>query len=162
MIRFLLTNTTLEVRLRDATASFVTSNRESPQSEGISGILFNIYLEDALRRAKAKVIQNNPRIKHSYSKVKKVSFPREMIYADDTDIFSTDQTEKAKVLNTICEVFPERNFQINADKTEHTILKRRKKKAEPWREVKKLGSLLGDKEDIARRKQLFIATMSNI
>ena len=94
--------------------------------------------------------------------MKKVSLPEEIIYIDDNDILNTDQREKARVLNTICKVLPERNFQINADKTEHTILKRRKKKAEPWREVKKLGSLLGDKEDIARRKQLFIATMSNI
>ena len=39
---------------------------------------------------------------------------------------------------------------------------RRKKKAGPLREVKKLGSLLGDKEDIARRKQLSIATMNNM
>ena len=69
---------------------------------------------------------------------------------------------KARVLNTICEVFLERNLQINADNTEHTILKREKKKAEHWREVKKLGSLLGDKKDIARRKQLSIAAMNNI
>ena len=69
---------------------------------------------------------------------------------------------KAKVLNTICEVFPERNLQINADKIEHTILKRGKKKAEPWREVKRLGSLLGAKKDIAGRKQLFIAAMNNM
>ena len=66
------------------------------------------------------------------------------------------------MLNTICEVFPERNLQTNADNTEHTILKREKKKAKHWREVKKLGSLLGDKEAIARRKQLSIAAMNNI
>ena len=69
---------------------------------------------------------------------------------------------KAEVLNTICEVFPERNLQINADKIEHTILKRGKKKAEPWREVKRLGSLLGEKKDIAGRKQLFIAAINNM
>ena len=85
-----------------------------------------------------------------------------MIYADDTDILSTDQREKARVLNTIREVFPERNLQINVDYTEHTILKRVKKKAEPWREMEKLESLDGDKEGIAKRKQLIIAAMSNM
>ena len=69
---------------------------------------------------------------------------------------------KAKVLNTICEVFPERNLQINADKIEHTILKRGKKKAEPWRGMKRLGSLLGEKKDIGGRKQLFIAAINNM
>ena len=49
-----------------------------------------------------------------------VSLPEEIIYADDTDILSLDQREKAKVLNTIFWVFPERNLQINADKTNHT------------------------------------------
>ena len=94
--------------------------------------------------------------------MKKVSLPEEIIYADDTDILSLDQREKAKVLNTIFWVFPERNLQINADKTEQTTLKRGEKKAEPWREVRKLGSLLGDKEEIAWRKQLSIAATNNI
>ena len=108
------------------------------------------------------MIQNNPQTENSYSKVKRVSLSEEMIYADDTDIISTDQREKARVLNTIREVFPERNLQINVDYTEHTILKRVKKKAEPWREMEKLESLDGDKEGIARRKQLIIAAMSNM
>ena len=94
--------------------------------------------------------QNNPQIEHSYFIVKRVFLSGEMIYAEGTDILSTDQRQKARVLNTICEVFPERSLQINADKIERTILKREKKKAELSREVKKLGSLLGDKEDITR------------
>ena len=48
MIRLLLSNTTLEVRLRGETTSSFTRNRGSPEGDGISGILFNIYLEDAL------------------------------------------------------------------------------------------------------------------
>ena len=108
------------------------------------------------------MIQNNPLTENSYSKVKRVSLSEEMIYADDTDILSTDQREKARVLNTIREVFPERNLQIIVDYTEHTILNRVKKKAEPWREVEKLESLVGDKECIARRKQLIIAAMNNM
>ena len=42
-------------------------------------------------------------------------------------------------------------------KTEHTSIERGKKGyEEEWRNVKKLGSLLGDDEDIIRRKQLTI------
>ena len=49
---------------------------------------------------------------------------------------------------------------MNEDKTEDTVLRRgkhdqkNKVKNEPWRETIKLGSKLGDKEDIERRKQL--------
>ena len=149
MIGFFFSNTTVEVRLRGATTSSFTSNIRSTQDDRISGILFNIYLEDALRRAMTKVVQNNPQIEHSYTKVKKVSLSREMIYADDTDILSTDVIKKIRVLYAICEVFPERNLHINSDK-------------ELWREVKKLESLLGGKEDITRRKQLSIAAVNNI
>ena len=162
MIRFLLSNATLEVRLQGETISSFTSNSGSPQGNGITGILFKKYLEDALQRARAKVIQNNQQIEHCYSKVKKVSLAAETIYADDTDIFSTDQKEKAKMLYTICEIFPEGNLQINVDKTEHTIMKRGKKKEEPWGEMKRLKPLLSDKEDIPRRKQLSIPSMNNM
>ena len=37
------------------------------------------------------MIRKNPQIEHSNSKVKELSLPGEMIYADGTDIFYTDQ-----------------------------------------------------------------------
>ena len=60
------------------------------------------------------------------------------------------------------------NLKVNDDKTEHTILIRKnintnqiaaekkieKENIEPWRNVIKLGSKLGDREDIIHRKQL--------
>ena len=75
---FLLSNKTLEIRSWGVALSSFTSNWESPQGDGISGILFNISLEDALRRARVKVIQNKPQILHLYSE-EKVSLPEEMI-----------------------------------------------------------------------------------
>ena len=45
-------------------------------------------------------------------------------------------------------------------KTEHTIIERGNNDTELWRNVKKVGSLLGDKEDINRRKQLSIISMN--
>ena len=58
--------------------------------------MFNMYLEDALRRAMTKVIQNNPQVEHSYNKVKKVSLPWGMIYADDTNVLNTDQRQNVE------------------------------------------------------------------
>ena len=124
--------------------------------------MFNIYLEDALRRARAEINLTEPRIEHSYAKVTTSNLPQEMVYADDTDILNREQAEKDKALQTICEVFPTRDLKINNDKTEHTLLKRGEKKNEPWREVKKLGSLLGDQQDIARRKHLSSSAMNNL
>ena len=47
------------------------------------------------------------------------------------------------------------SLQVNGAKTERTEIARGKsKEQEGWRSVKKLGSLIGDEEDIRRRKQL--------
>ena len=53
------------------------------------------------------------------------------------------------------ETLGERNLKVNNDKTEETfIIRERKKSDEKWRKTKKLGSLLGDYEDMRRREQL--------
>ena len=48
----------------------------------------------------------------------------------------------------------EGNLLVNDDKTDITVLKRDNKELEDWRHTKKLGTLLGDSEDIANRKRL--------
>ena len=45
-------------------------------------------------------------------------------------------------------------------KTEHKQIERGNNDTELWRNVKKLGSLLGDKEDINRMKKLSIISMN--
>ena len=45
-------------------------------------------------------------------------------------------------------------------KAEQTQIERGNNEGELWRNVKKLGSLLGDKEDINRRKQLSLISMN--
>ena len=59
------------------------------------------------------------------------------------------------MLKTAEKVFPERNLK-------HTVLERGNRNTEAWRNIKKVGSLLGDAEDIIRRKQLAIASMDNL
>ena len=59
-------------------------------------------------------------------------------------------------------VFPSRNLKVNEDKTEHTFLQRGDCNTETWRNVKKVGSLLGDSEDIIRRKELAISSMNKL
>ena len=66
------------------------------------------------------------------------------------------------MISAINETFPGYNLIINETKTEHTVLKRGKKENEIWRSTKKLGSLLGDQEDILQRKQLSITSLRNL
>ena len=56
-----------------------------------------------------------------------------------------------------------RNLTMNSDKTEKLKLKReREKEAEEWRTSKKLGTLLGDTEELHRRKQLAAAAFAKL
>ena len=57
-------------------------------------------------------------------------------------------------MQLVTSTFAEFNIQINDTKTEHTVLKINDKKNEEWRSTNTLGSLMGDRKDILRRKQL--------
>ena len=54
------------------------------------------------------------------------------------------------------------NLQVNNDKTEYLTLKRGNRDTERWRTAIKLGSHLGDTEDIARRKELATTAMRSM
>ena len=83
-----------------------------------------------------------------------------MIYADDYDHLTEELDKKRIFKGKVKDLLGKDNLLVNEDKTEDTILRRnkhdRKNKQtnEPWRDTIKLGSKLGDKEDIERRKQL--------
>ena len=49
------------------------------------------------------------------------------------------------------------NLQVNVDKTEYTILDRNENS---WKNTKKVGTLIGDTEDVQRRKQLSTAALA--
>lgn len=58
MIRILLSNTILVIKLRKAITSSFVGSKGLLQGYGISGILFNIFLEDLLRRVRAAIHEN--------------------------------------------------------------------------------------------------------
>lgn len=54
------------------------------------------------------------------------------------------------------------NLQVNEDKTEsRTIMRRTAEKKQSWRDVIKLGSVLGNREDIKCKKELSNVALSN-
>ena len=81
-----------------------------------------------------------------------------MEYADDIDFIRYSRP----YLNDIERIAPaclaEWSLQLNAAKTERTSVSRQvDRELAPWRTTRKLGSLLGDAEDVARRMQLAMA-----
>ena len=86
----------------------------------------------------------------------------EIIYADDTDFISTSPETLANIEPIPKTVLESWNLAMNTDKTDWTTLKRvKEKKNETWRNTKKLGTLLGDREEMQRRKQLSSAVSTD-
>ena len=112
-----------------------TTNIGTPQGDSLSPVLFIVYLEHALRDIRS--VQDN----------KQEPVPAEIIYADDIDFIGkkdADVKSIEKTLKTHC-------LKVNVDKTEHTSVR---KDSEDWKTTKKVGSLLGSREDIEHRKHL--------
>ena len=149
MLRVLLSETTIEVKIKGAETSPFTSNIGSPQGDSYSGPQFTIYFEEALRDVRREVGINTEE-----------DLPVEMIYADDYDNLTEDREKKKIFKRKVKEILGRYDLKVNEDKTEDTVLKREKhdkknkQKNEAWRETIKLGSKLGDEEDIKRRKNL--------
>ena len=89
--------------------------------------------------------------------------PTELEYADDSDFLFESKEETEHLKRIVKETLGERNLKVNDDKTEETfIIRERKKSDEKWRKTKKLGSLLGDYEDMRRREQLSNNAMAEV
>ena len=149
ILRVLLSETSVEIRIKGAKTNAFKSNIGGPQGDSFSGPQFTTYFEKPLKTVR---MECNITMEEDY--------PEEMIYADDYDNLTTDLQQKEMFKSKVKEILERDNLLVNEDKTEDTVLRRgkhdrkKKQKNEPWRETIKLGSKLGDKEDIVRRKQL--------
>ena len=162
IIRILLSNTTLDIKSSSNISKPFDTNVGSPQGDGLSGCLFTIYLEKALCTLHDRVDNNHVIGEHSYAVGSKSTLQDEYIYAEDTDLINDCAEKTKRQLELVNPTFLEFNLQINDTKTQHTVLKRSDKKNEEWRSTKKLGSLMGDQEDILHRKQLSTTVLQNL
>ena len=87
---------------------------------------------------------------HNYSKLSCSEVNPHIDYADDVDFVCKNRDDAAKTMDTIKQVFPKYDLNINESKTEIIDLKNN----DDLEKSKKLGSLLDDDSDIARRIQL--------
>ena len=146
IIRFLLAETSLEPRLQRGTCDPFATTIGTPQGDSLSPVLFVVYLEAALRDLRRKLQTRNIR----YS-----GLPLDVAYADDVDFVSYSREFLDTVEQTAPGSLNEWFLKVNPTKTEHTsVIRQPGREGEDWRMTKKLGSLLGDGEDVARRKQL--------
>ena len=151
LIRVLISDTSMELRINGTKErpKFGT-NIGTPQGDGLSGMLFNIYFEDALRHVRQLLEEGSNKTEdHTYAVDDK---PKEFVYADDSDFLSLEKNDDS--VQKIEETLKVYNLTVNVDKTEKIVIKRGERLEEFWRKSKKLGSFLGDEEDILRRKTL--------
>ena len=133
------------------------TNIGTPQGDGLSPILFAIYLEAALSELHAHGPQR------PYSDVS-AGLPYTAIYADDVDFISLDLAFLNKILKAVGPVFGMSDLLVNVDKTENTTIGHSDLVSDQpaWRETRKLGSLLGIQEDVSRRMQLASASFKKL
>ena len=123
LIRFLLSNTKINMKVSAATETYsFTANTGTPQGDGLSPVLFIIYLENALK---------NIRLQPEHELL-----PNEVAYADDVDFVS--MTEHRNVTEIQDKLKPHQ-LNVNTDKTEYTIIQRLtdNKLEKQWRTTKK-------------------------
>ena len=154
IIRMLLADTTLQPRLKLGKGSTLATTIGTRQGDSLSPVLLVIYLEAALRDLRHHLPQR-PR--------EDFNMPHYIAYADDVDFISNRNV----FLNEIQRIAPSCLLQwhliINVSKTEHTNIHRRNTRdVEQWRKTRKLGSLLGDVEDVTRRKQLVVVAFKRL
>ena len=155
MIQLLLSNTTLDIKIYKAETEPFNSNMGSPQGDALSGVLFDIYFEESLRKVRNIRHEMNSNNDDEDNGNMPLSFlPQEAIYADAADFLTTNEKEKNTITDKIGEILLRDNLKVNNSKTEQMEIFRGDRNTERWRTVKKLGSVLGDTEDIQRRKQL--------
>ena len=165
MLHLLLADTTLEVKIEKATGKVFESNIGSPQGDCISGPMFTLVLNEAIAEIKTEINKmpiDARDINTKYREISKSNLPEDLQYADDCDFLSELEKKQNTQLTQTNKTLSKYNLLVNESKTEKIIIERKKKKTdEKWRDSIKLGSKLGDEEDIKRRKTLPTTAMEN-
>ena len=89
--------------------------------------------------------------------------PNDIIYANDTDFISKLMVVLNDIDSMASNILQAWNLTINKEKTERMTLKREtKREEEQLRKTQQLGTLLGDSEEMRRRKQIANISLKNM
>ena len=115
--------------MKNAIPTQFDSNIGSPQGDSISGPIFTVYLERALKDIREAIDQSPIDVRDinlKWIERDNSELPNELVYADDCDFVTEDQKKKETALQHVQEILPQFNLLINNSKTEHTVIKRQR------------------------------------
>ena len=123
LVGFLLSNTCLNIRIGGTKEEKkFTSNIGTPQRDSLSPILFEVYLENALKEVR-------PLLPQPVTESEK-TLPNEIAYADDVDFIARERID----VKQIQRVLKWYNLEVDVNKTEYTI---RDRNENSWKNTKK-------------------------
>ena len=137
LIKYLLTNTKMIIKMDNRFGNCSSTSIGPPQGDNLSHVLFSIYLREALKNLPSHLSR------------------KEIIYADDVDFV----TEKEIDIEEICNTLKKYNLIVNKNKTEIITMKHN---SLDNLKFKKLGSILAMKEEIRNRKAVSMAAMNKL
>ena len=114
MTRFLLANTTLQVRVGCTLSDPFDSTVGTIQGDALSILIFIGYLAGAQQNIKKAICNSIPSMDLA------LHLPNDTTYVDDADYHSTSCTHLEKVLTVADAEFPSWNMNLNIAKTERT------------------------------------------
>ena len=157
LVRFLLSNTVIKIRVNSACSAEFTSTLGSFQGDSLSGCLFTLVLAGALHHLRTLIPYRNV-IPYKQDTL----MPEESEYADDVDFLDEEEICLQFILPVANNVLKEWSLNINCTKTEFVkfflaekgVLDSKNQPVrdnEPWRKTKLLGSFMCSAYDIERR-----------
>ena len=163
LVNLLLTDVQIQVKYKNKLGETFKPDIGSPQGDCASPIWFIFYLHKALEYIKPPPVRDTKKDTnhdHTYSKNNKnqkinktqKEYIIDQQYADDISWITTNINAKEYIKNTVPETLTNKNLLVNQEKTEEYTINR--KSNQDWKTCKYLGSLLGNDEDIKRRKIL--------
>ena len=114
MIRLLLSNTILKIKLNNVKSEPFESNIASPQGDALSCTLFNICFEHTLSNARS-----------FFNVDETLTFPQEAIYADDADFITTDKQKREDLKSHFRDILLEDDLKVSESKTKAIALERK-------------------------------------
>ncbi len=146
IVQLLLANTTQQVKIQNQMGPTFNTTIGTPQGDALSPVLFILYLEAAMRTARANIIIDTPHFLTTH-------------YADDTDFITTNYADVFQLEMLLPQILAEFDLQMNVDKTEKIVLS---KATNLNIKTKKLGSLLHTDKEINRRIILANASLKKL
>ena len=159
LVKVLIEDVKLAVRVNGRTGKSFTTNIGTPQGDCLSPILFTLYLANAMKDTTDTPVtrENHPNLAphirdHCYSTNNRTGLMIPLQYADDICWLGMNSSHTiSDVKDTIPEQLAKRNLTINNAKTEEYIIS---KNGDPaWMKCKYLGTMLDTHTDIKSRKR---------